>query len=394
MSARQLQDRFEQAAQVLPAPDTASLDDIRGRARGRRRRRQMWTAAGSVSLVLLVVLAGTELLPTRPGGPVIEPVAQDGDGGVELADDAVWRSPSVPDATAAVRVFADRFLGWEDPDIELGTDDETGPVWVRITEPVDASRQVEALFTPTPVAGVWQVVQVGDGLGSGPGPMVISLDNAPPDAAGAELFVRYAGQTWNLTLDEEQLRDGRVDLATHGLPPGGQRDSALIVYHDAGGETLTAAGGHSGTGDEPTMPSAEPQRITERETVLELDVDGSTRRMIVWGAANGTICIELSGTGCIAPLETGQMMGARLSSHSAGQGQPTIECEYGAVHPDVAEVQLQFPDGTEAEAQVAAASDEVGGRYYAHCWTGEQPSPTIVLLDAEGRELHRHSPNH
>lgn len=258
MSTLELQDRLERAAEALPDPTPVTLGEVRARARSRRRRRGTLMAAASLSLVMVAGVVGWGVLPEGPRSPVIEPVGQGPHRAVELADDAVWKSPPVDDATAAVKVFSELLLGWDDPTIELDTDDETGPVWVTIAAGQDTDRQVRALFTPTPAAGVWQVVQVGDGLGStGPDPRILDLvPSAPPSAAGADLFVRYAGQTWHVSLDDDELRDGRVDLSAYGLPPGGQRNAGLIVYRDGSGETLTAAGGHSGTGDQPAAPSS------------------------------------------------------------------------------------------------------------------------------------------
>jgi hypothetical protein len=118
---------------------------------------------------------------------------------------------------------------------------EVGPVRVTIHGP--EQRTIVGLFTPTSDEGVWQLMQLGDGPDvqqSEPWSVIIR----PPNAAGsADLFVRYEGQTWHLPLGGEQLEQ-QARLAHHGLPEGGQIDSALIVYRDTAGTTLDADGGH------------------------------------------------------------------------------------------------------------------------------------------------------
>lgn len=387
MNTQQLQDRLDRMAEALPPPASTTVAELNQRVRSRRRRRRILLAAAAIPALVLAGVIATGLLPPGPSAPVIAPVDAP-EAGLELSEEAMWTSPPVTGPAEAARVFADRVLDWDDPTIRLGTQ-EPGPVWVTFTGPRD--RRIGALFTPTTDTNVWQVLRVGPGLGPiAYDPIVIEIDlPVPAETASADLFVRYDDRTWALSLDSNQARDGRVDLTAHGLPPGATPISGLVLYRDSAGGTVAAAGGPLDTHG---ADDGAPEAVTGRETILELDVDGTPRRMVVWGTADGSVCIALSGMSCIVPPSTNQMMGPRLSSHSSGAGQPTIECEYGAVHPDVADVQLHFPDGTVAEAQVADASGEVGGRYYAHCWTGERPYPTIVLFNAEGRELHRRSP--
>jgi hypothetical protein len=242
VNEQQLVDRLARTAEMLPDPAQTSLARIQSRAHARRRRRQVLAVAAVMPVVIVVAVVVGQVLPAGPQQPIIEPLGEGRErvALLELADDAVWRSPVVADVAGAVELFAEQALGWSDVSVELGTD-EVGPVWVTIVGP--AQRTIVGLFTPTPDEGVWQLVQLGDGPDvqqSEPWSVIIR----PPTAAGsADLFVRYEGQTWHLPLGGEQLEQ-QVQLADHGLPAGGQIDSALIVYRDTAGTTLDADGGH------------------------------------------------------------------------------------------------------------------------------------------------------
>lgn len=243
MNERQLMDRLARTAETLPDPAQTSLARIQSRAHARRRRRQLLAVAAVMPVVIVVAVAVGQVLPAGPQQPIIEPLGEGHErvAALELADDAVWRSPEVADIAGAVGVFAEQALGWSDVSVELSTE-EVGPVWVTIHGP--EQRTVEGLFTPTPDEGVWQLMQLGDGLGGQQfEPWSVSI--RPPTAAGrADLFVRYEGQTWHLPLGDEELEQREVRLVDHGLPEGGQINSGLIVYRNAAGTTLDAVGGH------------------------------------------------------------------------------------------------------------------------------------------------------
>lgn len=242
MNEQQLIDRLTSAADTLPAPAATSLTGIQARARSRRRHRRALTVATMMAVVILGAIAVAQVLPAGPQQPTIEPI---GDGSevvapLELADDAVWRSPEVADVTGAVELFAEQALGWRDVSVELGTD-EPGPVWLTIIGP--DQHKIEGMFMPTPDEGMWQLMELGDA----PGVQYLeswSVTIRPPSAAvSADLFVRYEGQTWHLPLDDEHLQR-EVRFADYGLPEGGQIDSILVVYRDAAGTALDAVGGN------------------------------------------------------------------------------------------------------------------------------------------------------
>jgi hypothetical protein len=242
VNEQQLVDRLARTAETLPDPAPTSLARIQSRARARRRRRQLLAVAAVMPVVIVAAVAIGQVLPAGPQQPIIEPLGEGDErlAALELADDAVWRSPEDADVTGAVELFAEQALGWNDVSVELGTE-EVGPVWVTIHGP--EQRTIVGLFTPTPDEGVWQLMQLGDG----PGVQQFepwSVTIRPPTAAGsADLFVRYEGQTWHLPLDGEHLQR-EVRFADYGLPEGGQIDAMLVVYRDAAGTTLDAVGGH------------------------------------------------------------------------------------------------------------------------------------------------------
>jgi hypothetical protein len=289
VNEQQLEERLERAAEALPAPASTRLGDLHARVRARRTRRRAVVLAAVIPVVLGVV-AVADLLPGGLQRPVIDALGGDGADGTldqfELADDAIWTSPVVADVTEAVRVFADVALGWEEPTIEVATA-VPGPVWIEIGGPRD--RSIRALFAPTPAEGVWQALQVGDGgVGQGADPWTLLPDRAAPQAATvAEVYVKHDGRTSRVDLvgdDElEQLRtapDGLargIDLVAVGLPADGWARSALIVYRDASGEVLQAAGGHFGIefGDglepqpQPVGPGDEPEYAPTSEEAKE-----------------------------------------------------------------------------------------------------------------------------
>jgi hypothetical protein len=256
VNEQQLVDRLARTAEMLPDPADTSLARIQSRAHARRRRRQVLAVAAVMPVVTILAVAVAQLLPAGPQQPIIEPLGEGPErvAPLELADDAVWRSPEVADVTEAVEIFAEQALGWSDVSVELGTE-EVGPVWVTIVGP--EQRTVEGLFTPTPDEGVWQLMELGDP----PGVQYLdswSVTIRPPTAAvSADLFVRYEAQTWHLPLDGEHLQR-EVQFADYGLPEGGQIDAMLILYRDAAGTTLHAVGGHYGTGTDAVDPDPFP----------------------------------------------------------------------------------------------------------------------------------------
>jgi hypothetical protein len=274
VNEQQLEERLERAADALPAPAFTRLGDLHARVRARRMRRRAVVLVAVIPVVLGIV-AVADLLPGGLQRPVIEALGGDGGDGtpgqLELADDAIWISPVVADVTEAVRVFADVALGWEEPTIEVAAA-APGPVWIEIGGPRD--RSIRALFAPTPAEGVWQALQIGGGVGwQGADPWTLAPDRPAPQATTmAEVYVRYGGRTWRIELvgDEEleQLRTTRdglvrgIDLVAAGLPEDGWAASALIVYRDASGEVLQAAGGHFGIefgdGSEPQPEPVDP----------------------------------------------------------------------------------------------------------------------------------------
>lgn len=258
MNEQQLVDRLARAADTLPAPAATSLAGIQTRALARRRRRHVLAVAAVMPAVILGAVVVAQVLPPGPQQPIIEPLGRGSEAVVplELADDAVWRSPEVADVADAIALFAEQAFDWPDVSLEVGSD-EVGPVWVTIIGP--EQRSVEGLFTPTPQEGVWQLMQLGTG-GTGAEqfePWTVTFGSRAA-AMNADLYVRYAGQTWHLPLDDEQLQQQEVRLADHGLPEGGQIDAVLIVYRDAAGATLDAVGGHSGIGADAVDPDPFP----------------------------------------------------------------------------------------------------------------------------------------
>lgn len=269
MNEQQLADRLTRAAEALPGPAATSLAGIGARALRRRRRRQLAVVAAVLPAVILGGVVVAQVLPPGPQQPIIEPLGGGSEavGYLELADDAVWRSPEVADVNAAVALFAEQALKWPDATVEVGTT-EFGPVWVTVTGP--EQRSVEGLFTPTPQDGVWQLMQLGATWSGAQqfAPWRVALGSRP-EATSADMYVRYEGQTWNLPLDDEHLRQQEVRLADHGLPEGGQIDAVLIVYRDAAGTTLDAVGGHFSNGNEAVDPDpfpADPELTEQFET--------------------------------------------------------------------------------------------------------------------------------
>lgn len=138
-------------------------------------------------------------------------------------------------------------------------------------------------------------------------------------------------------------------------------------------------------------PPPQPAVVTDREDVLEVEVAGVPHTLTVWRRADDSVCAELDGQACFGSPTRGQLLSGRASTTSSAQGKPATGCEFGAVHPSVADVVLAFPDGTEQHAVIGDAPDSVGGRYYASCWEGNRAPPTLVLLDSSGQELLRHA---
>lgn len=314
MNEQQLVDRLARAAETLPGPAATSLARIQSRAHARRRRRQVLAVAALMPVVIVAAIAVAQVLPAGPQQPIIEPLG----GGrervapLELADDAVWRSPEVADVASAVGLFADQALGWSDVSVELGTD-EVGPVWVTIIGP--EQRTVEGLFTPTPDEGVWQLMQLGDP----PGVQQFepwSVTIRPPAAAvSADLFVRYEAQTWHLPLDGEHLQQ-EVRFADYGLPEGGQIDAMLIVYRDAAGTTLHAVGGHYGIGTDAVDPDPFPA-----------DTDLTEQFVSEFTACMAEHDIHVERVEAIVSSERALLLRGWSTSSPAPESDPETECE-------------------------------------------------------------------
>lgn len=185
-------------------------------------------------------------------------------------------------------------------------------------------------------------------------------------------IVRSRLGAWRLGDPPEQIR-----AAT--LPPGGGgRVIALAVAERA-----------------PFVPPAEPDRVGDIVTLLEIEVGDVPRRLGVWRRTDGSVCVQLEGTSCTAPPEAGDPAGrghllARFASSSLERDGSTHTCEYGMVSEDVSEARLRLADGTFVPAQVVSAPPPIEGRYYAVCMDREPGRTTLVLLDANGTVLQRH----
>jgi hypothetical protein len=156
---------------------------------------------------------------------------------IELADDAVWRSPPGVSRDEAVRQFAAAAFGWDHP-----TPPESDGTYApnTITGPEGATVKLAIARD----GGAWTISQVGDGSFQNSSDGVLTLQSPPPlDAAGADLFVRAGSRTWHLKLSVDGMLQRQVDLAGSGLPTGGLR-SVLLVYRDDTGAVIEAEGGH------------------------------------------------------------------------------------------------------------------------------------------------------
>jgi hypothetical protein len=287
---------------------------------------------------------------------------------LEVGVDHVWPESGFqgsPEETAAE--FARQALGWTDIETTVIPETADGPVWVAVQHP-----ETEDLHTLTiPIGGGRRALaQIGSlGITTGPNEDGEGRWIGVPTVTGAEsaiLHIRFVDpdrvEVFRANLSD--LQQGRFEVATES-PIGG----VVVVYLDAAGEALTAAGAHFGPlgGGFPPETRAELMGVgcrheTSVETLVATAALENGRAFELWvtrpsegAAANGTILFEvgdpLAATiGCNPPSEP--MPEVWVSTPGEASIEGTLVQVIGHV-PETAEVvEVTFDDGTTTRIDV------------------------------------------
>ncbi|MGD2102490.1 MAG: hypothetical protein PVG83_09670 [Acidimicrobiia bacterium] len=217
--------------------------------------RQRWYRRGPVlaafaAVVVLAVGIPALMLGSSRGTPPAAQFLEPLDVGVER----VWPDSGftgTPDETA--RAFAREALGW--PDVETVSNPDAspdGPVWTTIRH--SGSQDLDVLSIPLG-EGRRALTQVGFGMvtvetDTSNGGQLVGIPQVS-EADTAILHIRFMepDRVEVLQVDHSDLERGQAQIGT-GSAIGG----VVVVYLDADGVPVTAAGGHFGPFGDSTPP--------------------------------------------------------------------------------------------------------------------------------------------
>jgi len=133
-----------------------------------------------------------------------------------------------------------------------------------------------------------------------------------------------------------------------------------------------------------TAPGHEPEPAGPEVTIAEGTYHGSTVgwQMSAFNTTEGDLCLRLSGMGCVTDMQSGEHLGALLTSYGFDAGQEALWCAYGTVRGAEA-VQLRLPDGTQTIAPIFTNPD-FDVDFYAYCSLGDDPANEVTALDSNG----------
>lgn len=250
------------AAQAIDSapPATLSLTDINRRAKQRRRRTVALRTSATMVAVVVAIAVGWSLQGNHTERTQVAAPQQADRLGVVLDDAGIWPSgDGAPSPTAIAENFAAGVLRWNNARVTIDPSRTGDPTWITIQNP-DTGTQLRALSVPAGDIDHWRFIQIGSGLTMGPG------DTGPRVGFGTRRPGVDRVEVYASTNTGTSSFQGPVDDTTNSIELTGIRDlnevrSVLVIYIDANGHVLDAAGTATYIDQPTTIPDRVPPDV-------------------------------------------------------------------------------------------------------------------------------------